>query len=94
MHALPPVECRIRGIEKSLACLTWGLLAWIPLLGFVCSIVAFFLFHSARQAIGNDWNPAARHLTWGGRSAVLALAANAALLLLGGFLLLRILYES
>lgn len=67
---------RVRVIERSLRCYHAGWWGLIPVLGLVPAALAFWLFWSVRDEVGEDWNPAAAYLRWGLLLATIGLVVS------------------
>jgi len=74
-------------LRSSLRCLTYGLLALVPVLGLPFALRALWLSGQIRPAERIHWNAARPHRLWG---VVIAAGATIFWLLLGIFIAYRI----
>ncbi len=56
---------RIRAIEGSLRCFTYGCLSFVPVAGLVFSVRALLQHHLTNREPSPSWNPAGRYLRVG-----------------------------
>jgi hypothetical protein len=52
---------KIKMMEGSSRCLTFGLLALLPVIGLPFAVAAFWVSHGARRRERTFWNPAKTH---------------------------------
>lgn len=63
---MPTPEQRIVILDASARSLLYGWLSLVPVLGAGFAVAAWRQRGRVRTAGGADWNPASRHLYWGG----------------------------
>ena len=62
---------KIRVIEQSVGCQSFGAWSWAPVIGVGFAVLALERYHRARAEAGHEWNPARAQLI---RGAVFAWA--------------------
>ena len=84
---------KVRIIESSLRCYTFGWLSFLPIAGLAFGPLALLAYQSVRIETGREWNPASRYLQCGALLACLGFLVSVLLLALLFILILKS-YES
>jgi hypothetical protein len=56
---------KVRVIEHSVECQWLGVLSLVPVIGAMFAVAALFRYWRVRVEVGNEWNPAEKHLDRG-----------------------------